>query len=99
MCWQARNKMLVVSLSMAAAGILACVAALYDSFVPKGSLLAFLATMFPLGLLVAGIVVSLRLAVRAFREPSRATRRATIEASAARLSHGKRAAAAFSRRD
>ena len=57
MCWQARNKMLVVSLSMAAAGILACIAAVYDSFVPKGSLLAFLATMVPLGLLVAGIIV------------------------------------------
>jgi hypothetical protein len=58
MCWQARNKMLMVSLSMAAAGILACMAAVYDSLVPRGSLVAFLATMFPLALLVAGIVVS-----------------------------------------
>lgn len=48
--------MLVVSLSMAAAGILACTAAVYDSFVPKGSLLAFLATLLPLALLVAGII-------------------------------------------
>ncbi len=58
MCWQAKNKMLGVSLSLAAAGILACIAAVYDSFVPKGSLGAFLATMLPLGLLVAGIVVT-----------------------------------------
>ena len=58
MCRQARNKMLMVSLSMAAAGILACMAAVYDSLVPRGSLVAFLATMFPLALLVAGIVVS-----------------------------------------
>jgi len=56
MYWQAKNKMLVVSLSLAAAGMLACIAAVYDSFVPKGSLLAFLATMLPLGLLVAGII-------------------------------------------
>jgi hypothetical protein len=57
MWWQARNKMLVVSLSLAAAGMLACIAAVYDSFVPKGSLVAFFATMLPLGLLVAGLVV------------------------------------------
>jgi hypothetical protein len=57
MGWQAKNKMLIVSLSLAAAGILACIGALYDTLVPKGSLLAFLATMLPLGLLVAGIVV------------------------------------------
>ena len=57
MGWQAKNKMLIVSLSLAAAGILACVGALYDTLVPKGSLVAFFATMLPLGLLVAGIVV------------------------------------------
>lgn len=57
MRWQMKNKMLVVSLCLAAAGILACIAAVYDSFVPKGSLLAFVATMFPLGLLVAVIIV------------------------------------------
>jgi hypothetical protein len=56
MSWQAKNKMLVVSLSLASAGILACIAAVYDSFVPKGSLLAFWVTMVPMGLLVAGIV-------------------------------------------
>jgi hypothetical protein len=56
MCWQAKNKMLVVSLSLASAGILACIAAVYDSLVPKGSLLAFWVTMVPMGLLVAGIV-------------------------------------------
>ncbi len=57
MSWQAKNKMLVVSLSLAAAGVLACVAAVYDSLVPKGSLWAFLATMVPMGLLVAIIIV------------------------------------------
>jgi hypothetical protein len=43
MCWRAWNKMLVISFSAAAAGILACIAALLDILVPKGSALGFLA--------------------------------------------------------
>lgn len=53
-----KNKMLVGSLSLAAAGMLACMAALYDTLVPKGSVVAFLGTMLPLGVLVAGIVAT-----------------------------------------
>jgi hypothetical protein len=51
-----RNKMLVVSLSLAAAGILACLGALFDSLVANGSILAFLAATVPLGLAIAGVL-------------------------------------------
>jgi hypothetical protein len=49
MCWRGRNKLIVISFSLAAAGMLACIAALYDMFVPKGSVVAFLAAIIPLG--------------------------------------------------
>lgn len=55
MYWQS-NKMLVASLLLATAGILTCIAALFDIFVPKWSFLAFLGTLILLGLVVAGIL-------------------------------------------
>jgi hypothetical protein len=57
MYWQ-WNKVLAISFVLAAAGILACIAALFDNLVPKGSLLAFLAAMIPLGLLIVGILIA-----------------------------------------
>jgi hypothetical protein len=42
---------------MAAAGILACAAALGDVFMPRGSLAGFLTGMVLLGLAVAGVVI------------------------------------------
>jgi hypothetical protein len=51
------NKMLVVSLSLAGAGVLACAAALFDTLVPKGSVLGFLGGMAALGIVVTAVVV------------------------------------------
>jgi hypothetical protein len=51
-----RNKMLVVSLSLATAGILACLGALFDSLVADGSILTFLAATVPLGLAIVGVL-------------------------------------------
>jgi hypothetical protein len=55
MCCHAWNKMLVVSLSLAAAGIMVCVAALLDALVPKGSILGFAAGL--VGLVVAIMLI------------------------------------------
>jgi hypothetical protein len=52
-----RNKMLVVSFSLGAAGILACLGALFDSLVAEGSVFAFLAAIVPLGLAIVGVLV------------------------------------------
>ena len=49
--------MLAVSLSLAAAGILACVGALFDSLVAEGSIMGFLAATVPLGLAIVGVLV------------------------------------------
>lgn len=57
MSWQ-WNKMLALSFILAAAGILACVAALFDNLVPKGSLLAFLAAVIPLGVVIVGVLIA-----------------------------------------
>ena len=57
MYWQ-WNKVLAISFILAAAGILACIAALFDNLVPKGSLLAFLAAMIPLGVAIIGVLIA-----------------------------------------
>ena len=51
------NKMVSASFALAAAGIVACLAALFDNLVPKGSLLAFLVAVIPLGLAIAALLV------------------------------------------
>ena len=52
-----RNKMLVVSLSLAAAGMLACMGALFDGLVSGGSIMAFLVATVPLGLGIMGVLL------------------------------------------
>jgi hypothetical protein len=52
------EKTLVISLALAAAGILACVAALMDTVMPKGSTLAFFSTLAVLGLVVGAVLVA-----------------------------------------
>lgn len=52
-----RNKLISVSFALAAAGVLTCVAALLDVFVPSGSLVGFLARMALLGLAVIVTVI------------------------------------------
>jgi hypothetical protein len=56
MCRRAWNKMIVVSVSLAAAGMLACVAALVDALAPKGSALGFAAAMVAVGAAIALVV-------------------------------------------
>jgi hypothetical protein len=53
-CW---NKLTVMSFTLAAAGILACAVALLDVFIPRGSVLGFLAWMVVLGIIVIGTVI------------------------------------------
>ena len=53
-CW---NKLTVVSLGLAVAGVLMCAAALLDVFIPRGSIVGFLASMALLGLIVTGVVI------------------------------------------
>jgi hypothetical protein len=58
MCPQLKNKVLVVSLALAVAGILTCGGALSDVFMPRGSATAFLVAMTVLFLLVSGLVIA-----------------------------------------
>jgi hypothetical protein len=51
------EKTIVISMILGTAGILACVAAIFNIDVPKGSLTAFLAAIIPLGLAIIGILV------------------------------------------
>ena len=53
-CW---NKLIVVSLGLAVAGVLMCAVALLDVFLPRGSFVGFLASMALLGLIVTGVVI------------------------------------------
>jgi len=53
-CW---NKLIVVSLGLAVVGVLMCAAALLDVFIPRGSIVGFLASMALLGLVVTGVVI------------------------------------------
>ncbi len=53
-CW---NKLIVVSLGLAVAGVLMCAVALLNVFIPRGSLIGFLASMVLLGLMVTGVVI------------------------------------------
>jgi len=50
--------MIAVSTALAAAGVLACAAAILDAFIPKGSLAAFLANIALLGLAVTGVLIA-----------------------------------------
>ena len=53
-CW---NKLIVVSLGLAVVGVLMCAMALLDVFIPRGSLVGFLASMGLLAIIVTGVVV------------------------------------------
>ena len=53
-CW---NKLIAISSALAAAGVLACAAALLDVFIPRGSVLGFLTRMAVLGIIVIGAVI------------------------------------------
>ena len=49
--------MVVVSFCLGAAGILACLGALFDSLVAQGSIMAVLAATVPLGLAIVGVMM------------------------------------------
>jgi hypothetical protein len=51
------NKSIAISAALAAAGVLACAAALLNAFVPRGSLVAFLASTALLGLVATGVAI------------------------------------------
>jgi len=51
------NKLIAVSCSLAAAGVLACAVAIIDAFMPKGSLVGFLTGMALLALVVTAVVI------------------------------------------
>lgn len=51
------NQIIAVSAALGAAGLLACVAALFDVFLPKGSFVGLLAGMFLLGFVVTGVMI------------------------------------------
>ncbi len=51
------KRVLAVSMALAAAGVLACVAALYNIWVPKGSLVAFVVSLPLLALAVIAVMV------------------------------------------
>ena len=57
MCSLSHNKLIAVSFALAAAGILACAGALLDTFIPRGSVLGFLAWLAVMGSVVIGTVV------------------------------------------
>lgn len=48
---------LAISITLAAGGILSCIGAILETFMPKGSPVAFLAMMILLGLAVGGVLV------------------------------------------
>lgn len=52
-----RNRLLATSLALAAAGLLACIAAVLNAFFPRGSLPAFIGWMFTAGLATAAVMV------------------------------------------
>jgi hypothetical protein len=54
-CW---NKLIVVSLALAVAGVLMCAVALLDVFIPRGSVAGFLVSMTLLAIIVTGVVIS-----------------------------------------
>ena len=51
------NKSIAVSAALAAAGVLACAAASLNAVMPRGSLVAFLASTALLGLVVTGVAI------------------------------------------
>ncbi len=53
-----KNRLLVTSTALAAAGLLTCAAALLDAFFPQGSLAAFLGWLFTAGVAIIVIMVS-----------------------------------------
>ncbi len=52
-----KNKVFMVSLSLAVAGILACTGALLDVYMPKGSVVGFFLHLFLLGSVVLGLLI------------------------------------------
>jgi hypothetical protein len=52
------NKLIAISWALAAAGVLACIGALVNVFVPHASLLGFLFWIAVLGIAVLGIVIA-----------------------------------------
>ena len=57
MCSHSWNKLTVISLALAAGGVLTCAGALLDVFIPSGSLVGFLARMLVLGFAITGVVI------------------------------------------
>ena len=57
MSMPAGNRVLITSVVLAAAGVLACVASLFNAWVPKGSLLAFVVALPLLALAIIGVMV------------------------------------------
>ena len=57
MCSHFWNKLMTVSSALAAAGLLACAAAILDVIMPKESLAGFLTSMALLGLVAAGVLI------------------------------------------
>jgi len=57
MCRRGWNKTIVVSLSLAAAGIITCIAALLESVAPKESVVSFLAVKCALGVVIIAVMV------------------------------------------
>jgi hypothetical protein len=57
MCPHSWDKSIAISFALAAAGILACAGALLDAFIPRDSLLGFLAWMAVMGSIAIGTVV------------------------------------------
>jgi hypothetical protein len=53
-----KNRLLVTSLALAAAGILTCVASLLEAFFPRGSVAAFLGLLFSAGVAIAAIMIA-----------------------------------------
>jgi hypothetical protein len=57
MCSHFWNKSIAISAALAAAGVLTCAAVILNAFMPRGSLLAFFASMLLLGLAVTGAAI------------------------------------------
>jgi len=57
MCRRGWNKTIVVSLSLAAAGVITCIAALLESVAPKESVMSFLAVKCALGVVIIAVMV------------------------------------------
>ena len=70
-----KNHMLPTSLALAAAGILTCVAALLDVFLPRGTFLAFVGWLAATGVAIAAVMISFAWNCEKADERSRLRRR------------------------